>query len=211
GDPDIPLAIHPDGAAGPVLLRVRAGDGRAPLAILVRAQSELYGVFRHPDRLEVLGLFLELRLLDAAGVVADRVTDVRDPQRAIGPVGGGGEIVLGVVHRDRGRSADEPDERGAVPEWDAVAGQDLRQRYLHLLPAPELHLELRVGLDVLELQDDADGRERFALVRDRVVLRRPHRAVRRCGPAVLPVEGVTGAEAITLAVDDLRPAHVRLA
>src|SRR5262249_7009044 len=90
------VLIDRDGTAHDVLLGVSDRDGLAPLTAAVGLHHHLVGELRLVERLEVLGLFLVRLGLDAAVLVAVVVGDVGHPKRAVGAVGGRGEVVLGL-------------------------------------------------------------------------------------------------------------------
>src|SRR5215468_6416826 len=77
--PDIAVLLRRDGAADEVFLRHGDGERLAPLAGAVIAHEELVAKPRRVEVLEVGGLFLQRRGLDAAALLLQRVGDVRHP------------------------------------------------------------------------------------------------------------------------------------
>src|SRR5207244_53138 len=100
--------------------------------VLARFDQKLIAELRLVVRLEVVGLFLELRRLDTAFLVAILVGDVRDPERAVGAVAGGGMVFLGSGGCDRLGGGDEAGDGRAVEEWLCFSSKDVAELYAFL-------------------------------------------------------------------------------
>ncbi len=199
--PHRPIALRRDRAPHQVLPHPRCRDRLAPLAIAVRFDEQLIAELRRVVRLEILGLFLELHVVEAAVLLLELVADVRQPERTVGrPALGRGLLTT----PQRRRGGDEPDHGAAVLDEVRLAGQDVLQRHLLVVDLALLDADRqgRVRLDVGQVQDDADRGERFERDGRRHVRRCADRLVRRRLPAVPLDQLVAGAEAIAFAVND---------
>src|SRR5262249_54529778 len=127
---------------------------------------------------EALGLPGQVGRFDAAGLVLDVVADPGDPERAVGPVAGRGEVVLGPPGGQRHGRRDESDDALALERWGRFAGQHFLGRVLALglLLTGEIELEPRAVANVGQVQNDADGADALDLGNRRLLGRDADRA-----------------------------------
>src|SRR5262245_47255445 len=125
--------------------------------------------FRSHESLEAGRLLPERLLLDPATLILQVIADVGHPQRAVGTISGGGEIVLGLaICDDRGRRNAADGDANWSPFW--LSGQHPLQWYLDP-PLFRLNRQCRIRLYIGQVQHDANCDNSF-LPRDRRLVAR---------------------------------------